>query len=484
MNLGRAPWPFRFGWLALAVLCLGQAPNLYGDPSCPHCQQSAAAPPPMMAPPALAVPIETPAPEPAVPVVKLRVRAPACGVVGQEMEYRIKVENTSPADAHHVVVRTNLPASVKLVRASPEVHQKDPELQWNLGTLPAFGCHDIVLVVLPVGLADIKSCTRVQFEYGQCVTTKIMAFAPEGSAEAGGRGAIAGPGFSTREPGVAPGVLHGEGGLDVLVDGPKEAAPGQATTYKITIFNKGDRPIYNAGVVLEWSKDLKYVASDEKITGPPGGPSAWPDRFIDQLPPGVSRSLNLQLQTNIEGVHCIKVAASATVTADLAGKTINAKHDVCTVYRRGIAGMTLEMFDRDDPILKFGQTSYPIVVRNQGGDTITNLRVRARVPDLFDVEQVRGPVQYRSNLTGKEYWVEFDPLPRLATGETQSYEISVRAKGREGDARFHIEFTADQLDRAENGAVRWIHEEESTTIVADEESRVRIREISRRKNQE
>lgn len=431
--------------------------------------------------PVLSVPIETPVAEPPVPIVKLKVRAPACGVVGQEMEYRIKVENFSPADAHHVVVRTSLPASVKLVRASPQVHQKDPELQWNLGTLPGYGCHDIVLVVLPVGLADIRSCTRVQFEHGQCVTTKIMAFAPEGSADGPGRGSVPGLHGQTGEPSIGFGQGGVRGDLDVLVDGPKEAQPGQPIDppYKVTVFNKGDRPIYNVGVLLDWSKELQYVTASEKIGGPPGS-VAWPVPFIE-LAPGTSRTLNLTLQAPRDGTFCIKASASGTTTPDPAGKTVNAKSELCTVFRRGIPGMTLEMFDRDDPILKFGQTSYPIVVRNQGGDPITNLRVRARVPDLFEVEQIRGPVQYRTNITGKENWVEFDALPRLAPGETQSYEVAVRARGQEGDARFHVEMTADQLNRAVDGSVRWIHEEESTTIVADEESRIRIREISRRK---
>src|SRR5439155_20596385 len=43
-------------------------------------------------------------PDPPTPVVVLRVRVPASVAAGQELEYRICVENCSPAAAHHVLV--------------------------------------------------------------------------------------------------------------------------------------------------------------------------------------------------------------------------------------------------------------------------------------------------------------------------------------------------------------------------------------------
>src|SRR5262245_52425836 len=74
-----------------------------------------------------APPAQPPA-EPPTPVVKLHVRVPALSTPGQPLEYQIRVENPSAADAHHVVVKNALPANAKLVRASPEPHVKEPEL--------------------------------------------------------------------------------------------------------------------------------------------------------------------------------------------------------------------------------------------------------------------------------------------------------------------------------------------------------------------
>ena len=487
------------GWLFVAMATLCQAPRLYGDddPNCPSCaakrQAEAAALAIQQMPigaaaefaqlevPLVGTAVVHAEPECPVPVVRLRIKAPACAEVGKEMEYRIKVENNSPADAHNVVVKMSLPASIKVLRASPQIHQREPELQWNLGTMPGHGCHDIVVMIVPLGLADIKSCTRVTFEHGQCVTTKVMAFAPEGSAD--GKvppGVLPGQG-GPGGPGDGQGGLGARGDFDVRVFAPKEAPVGQPVTYKISVFNKSDRPIYKVGVVLEWGKDLEETAVNDDLVGPPGS-RAWPKGLFEMLPAGSSKSLDLVLRSRGEGQQCLKASASASLSQNPAdNRIVNAKDEACTIFKRGIPGMTLEMFDRDDPILKNGQTSYPITVRNQGTAPITNLTIKARVPDMLEVDQVRGPGKFRSGLDArKEFWVEYEPLATLNVGETQTFEISVKGKGQVGDARFHVEMTADQLDKGPNGATRWIIEEESTTIVPDEETRVRIREISRK----
>src|SRR6266404_2627120 len=111
--------------------------------------------------------------DPPAPVVVLRVRVPASAAAGQELEYRICVENCSPAAAHHVLVRNPLPAGAHFVRANPEPSVREPELLWRLGTLEAGAKREIVLVLAPTGSGDVKNCARVQFEHGECVTTKV-----------------------------------------------------------------------------------------------------------------------------------------------------------------------------------------------------------------------------------------------------------------------------------------------------------------------
>jgi uncharacterized repeat protein (TIGR01451 family) len=483
----RASGRYLFGWFIVALAALAQAPPLHGDgdPNCPTCFEKgplALHNVPALEAPVAVVPMTVMEDVPA-PMVRLKIRVPACAEVGKELEYRIKVENASPADAHNVIVRMNLPASVKVLQASPQIHARDPELQWNLGTMPGHGCHDIVVKIVPVGLADIKSCARVTFEHGQCVTTKVMAFAPEGSAD--GKtppGVFPGGPF---DPGKGPGAV-GDGpraAFDVRVYGPTDAVVDQKARYKITIFNKTNQPIYNAGAELFWDNALEEAEPNPEIFMEPiTRLRAWPKKLIDMIPAGESRSLDLVLRTKAEGRFCVKAIASAASTPKGIGD-LKAEDQVCTVFRRGIMGVTLEMIDRDDPILKNGQTSYPIMVRNQGKDPITNLQIKARVPDILELDpaQVRGPGRFRSGVENREMWVYYEPVATLNPGETQVFEIGVKGKGLVGDARFHVEMTADQLDKdARGGVQRWIIEEESTTIVPDEETLIRIRDISRK----
>src|SRR5688500_6515929 len=72
--------------------------------------------------------------DPPPPVVKLKVRVPAFSEPGQPILYCICIENCSPSEAHHVVVKNALPSNAKFVKAEPKPSKEGPELQWNLGT--------------------------------------------------------------------------------------------------------------------------------------------------------------------------------------------------------------------------------------------------------------------------------------------------------------------------------------------------------------
>jgi hypothetical protein len=99
-----------------------------------------------------------------------------------------------------------------------------------------------------------------------------------------------------------------------------------------------------------------------------------------------------------------------------------------------------------------------IVVTNQGNVPVTNVRLKAEVPD--ELVPVRGQGPTDSKQEGKE--LLFDPYASLAPGASLTWEVFVRAQ-RVGDARFRIRLTADQLQRG--GPVM---EEESTIVFAEE----------------
>src|SRR5262249_20186756 len=66
--------------------------------------------------------------DPAAPLVRIKVRVPACAAPNEELEYRIHIENLGRTPAHHVIVRNPLPAHATFVRANPAPTTSDPVL--------------------------------------------------------------------------------------------------------------------------------------------------------------------------------------------------------------------------------------------------------------------------------------------------------------------------------------------------------------------
>ena len=153
---------------------------------------------------ALGPPTELPSPpgttcpiDPPTPVVSLRIRVMDSAAVGQPLEYHICLRNESCAPAYHVQVRNPLPAHARFLRATPEPSTREPELLWHLGTLRPQTCSEIILVLEPTGTGDVRNCARVQFEHGQCVTTRIarprLSLSKTGPSEASQRRADLSP---------------------------------------------------------------------------------------------------------------------------------------------------------------------------------------------------------------------------------------------------------------------------------------------------
>jgi len=212
------------------------------------------------APPGSPCPVDPPAPH-----VSLRIRVPAAVGQGEEIEYRICVQNTAPADAHHVWVTNPLPANTRLVRANPAPTNPAPELAWNLGTLSAGACREIVLVLAPTAPGDIQNCARVHFQHGQCVVTRVE-----------------------------------RGGLTIRKCGPAQAAVGQLLHYQLAITNRGHAPAHNVSVLDKLPDGLEHVSNR--------GTLAW---SLGTLQPGECRQVDYQVTARKPGRLCNSAAASA-----------------------------------------------------------------------------------------------------------------------------------------------------------------------------
>lgn len=442
----------------LAVLCLfsgvaGKTGRLYGNPEAAVPAGPAGC---ALGPGCLLPPPELPPPEaldPPTPVVKLRIRVPACASPGQPIEYHIRVQNCSAADAHHVLVKNPLPANAKFVRASPEPHVKEPEIQWKLGTVKAEGGCDILLVLQPTNKEDVNNCTRVQFEHGQCVTTRLASAFPPGVHPDGDTPPMPPPDQPMPPPDqpVPPVTPRPDelAKLTLSIDGPKKQYVNIPTSYFLTVKNTGKSAATNLLVDFTLASKTVFVKANEegKFLA---GKVAW---VLGTLEPGASKTVVAVVKSEALGELCHQGQA-------LADFGVKAQAEICTIFA-GVSALLPDLIHKGDPIPVGGDTSFLILIKNTGTAPVTNLNLKAFIPDALQLSRTR-PADHRlGDPVAGGKMLQFPFVPNLAVGETKEFEVFVRAL-KPGDARFRIEVRADQLEK---GAVI---QEESARVYAEE----------------
>jgi uncharacterized repeat protein (TIGR01451 family) len=210
--------------------------------------------------------------DPPTPAVSIRVRVPAQVTPGQDLEYRILVENVSRAPAHHVLVRNPLPPHATFVKATPEPTQTTPELQWELKTLAAGERREIVLVLKPTGEGDVTNCARVRFDHGQCVTTRINR-----------------PALQIRKAGPSQAFLYDE------------------ISFRLDVTNAGRAPATNVVVTDTLPDGWEFFESKPETNGP--NPLVWK---LGTLRPGETRRIDYKVTLKAAGRLTTKAVVEAS----------------------------------------------------------------------------------------------------------------------------------------------------------------------------
>ncbi len=319
----------------------------------------------------------------------------------------------------------------------------------------------------PTNGEDVKNCTRVQFEHGQCVTTRLAGLAPGVPVPP-----VPVPPVPVPPVPVLPGKQPQETKeppkltpedlpkLALVIEGPKQQYVNLGSHYFVTVTNAGKTKAANLLVSCVLPEQTKFVRASANWKYAQGQ-VAW---VLGDLEPGDQRTVELVVKALAEGKYCIR----ATARADLGATAVS---EMCTQFL-GVSALHVEMADRDDPLIVGGKTSYPILIRNPGSAPVTNLRVKALIPASFRLLDVKGPTKVLpADKAAPGQWVEMIPLSKLEPLASQTYEIFVEAR-RAGATRVRIEVSADQLERGP------VIEEESTTLFEDEIS-TRIKPMSR-----
>jgi len=453
--------------------------------------------------------------DPATPVVRLRVRVPARITAGQELEYRICLNNPSQADAHHVTVRNPLPANARFVRANPEPGEREPELIWRLGTLKAGACQEITLVLAASGDGDITDCARVSFEHGQCVTTHLaspqLAVRKSGPAravlydpvnyqiEVRNNGQVEAANVTVTDT-LPEGLEHSSGKATLTWD-LGTLAPGQCRCVDYQAIAKKTGRLCNKVVAsaagnlhAEAESCLEVGAAHLQldmrgpehrfVTNPatytititnPGDMAASNVTVTNLLPGNATfvgatqggrlsaNQLQWPLGTLPPGTRrSFQITLKANGEGEVVNKAaasadrgLTAQAEVKTLFE-GTTGLSADVEVKDNPIEVNGQTTYAIRVMNQGALEATDVQVFATLPEQMQFVSARGPTAYKS----EAQQVVFDALPTVAPKKEVRYEITVKAL-RAGDVRFKVDLTAKQLPAGP------VHREESTTIYMD-----------------
>jgi uncharacterized repeat protein (TIGR01451 family) len=493
---------------ALAVQAPACEPPGMISPPTPEPPRADVCPAPAFLPSEVSLNLE----DPPTPIVALRIRTPARVIAGQEIEYRICVENRSPAPAHHLVVRNPMPANSRFVRASPEPHTQSPELEWRLGTLEANARKEIVLVLEPTGSGDVNNCARVVFEHGECVVTRIarpvLRMKKEGPAQAL-LGQTLGYTITLTNEGDAdltnllltdilpPGLEH-TGGKNRLSWILGSLAPGQSQSVKYEAVAKRPGRLCNraiataAGGIRQEMENCVQVAEAKlglDVTGPRqayvnapasyrivisnAGTAVLSNVLVSDPIPAKMNFVSASEGGQLAGSQVqwslgnLQPGDSRTVEVVLRGQAagrlcnqimasaepgLTKQAEACTDFS-GAPAVSLQVQDNHDPIEVGGTTSYTITVLNQGTSPVTGVRMVAIVPAEMSVTDVAGAAGARRD--GQK--VLYQPL-NLQAGDSARYRVDVRAE-RAGQVRFRVELTADQLQAGP------VQQEEGTVIV-------------------
>ena len=324
--------------------------------------------------------------DPPAPFVTIRVRVSAQASPNDELEYRILIENHSPAEAHQVRVRNNIPTNAKFLRATPPPDSLEGELIWKLGSLPGNSSKEIKLVVMVTGTGEVDCISRVQYEHGQAVKTQL----------------------------ASP--------LLIKMTGPIQAMLYDTLSYQIDIFNTGNSELTGVQLTNIIPDGLEFLTSKPSTSGE--NPLIW---NIGAIPSGQSKRLEFQAAAKKTG----KFINKATVTT-----TSGIKKETSSKVEVGEVKLALNIGGPDRRNIN-RPTSYQITITNSGNQLVRGIKVSTKLDASTQFLAASGGGR---NENGEIKWL----IPQLAPKQRQTVQMVIKPTIA-GTLKNRTEVTADKI---------------------------------------
>jgi uncharacterized repeat protein (TIGR01451 family) len=340
------------------------------------------------------------------PDLRLDAADPKPVLIGRDVKLPITITNPGTGVATGVVLEGLLP--------DPLTHRAGKELEFDVGQLQPGGSRtlDLSLGSTGPGVHTIRLVARAdgQIEVERIVKVEITAPTLELEAEMPARRYL-------QRPAVC----------------------------LIAMANTGTAPAKSVELAAQLPPGVKFVRANNA--------GYYDERThrvlwnLEELPAAERGTVELVVMPVDLGPQKIVAAArSADGLSDQVAHTIEVE---------GLAAVTFEVTDSEDPIEISGLTEYVIRVGNQGTKAASGVRLSATILGEMEPVEAKGPAAHRiDNLT-----VSFEPLARLAPTEEAVYRIRVRGH-RAGDQRVQVQLTSDDHPAP-------ITKEEITRVYAD-----------------
>jgi len=325
------------------------------------------------------------------PALEITAEPPQKTLIGESMTLELTLSNPGTGTATGVVVDGLLPEAVS--------HPAGREVEFDVGRLEPGTSRSITLVLTTVtpGVHEIRLAARA-----------------DGGIEVARR---------LRAEITAP-------MLELAADIPSRRYLQRPATCKLKMTNTGTAPALAVELAAQLPTGMKFVRAnnagyyDERTHR-----VLW---SLEELPAGEDGTVELVVMPTTLGPQAI--VAAARNPAGLADQLTH------TIEVEGLAALSFEVVDSEDPIEIGGLTEYVVRVTNQGTKAATNVELAANL--LGDLEPIdaEGPVPFGvENLL-----VSFDPLATLAPADEAVFRIQVRGR-RPGNQRVQFMLKSDDL---------------------------------------